>query len=159
MTRHAVRLNHPHIFCDALIAVTPTRKRARVINIKNASEAQLCGRPVVRGNMPVAEIEIEPRTRLTTPNCPSNRLDGRLFPRPMAKTRLSTPVKISPELNNAVADPSTPRTLKWFSVQLNQGELEIVASRAVRPMSWEVMPEAPAMLLSTATLPESDIST
>jgi len=119
----AVRLSTPHIFCEVVIAIIPVIERAREINIKNARETQLCGIPVVRGNMPIAENAPEPRIRLIIPHCPSRWPDRRLFPRPMANIRLSIPVKISPELNSVAVEPSTPRTLKWFSVQLNQGEL------------------------------------
>ena len=149
MRTPAMRLGNPHLICDAVITATPTRRRARVINIKNAIEAKLCGRSIVRGNMPMAEIAIEPRIRLTTPNRP-NRLDRRLCPRPIANIRLSTPLRISPVLNSVVAEPSTPRTLILFSVHLNQGELETATNRAVRPTSWEVMPQTPATLLPTA---------
>jgi len=148
-----VRLSNPHIFCDAVIVAIPTIRRARVMSTKNAVEAMSCGRSIVRGNMPMAEIAIEPRARLAMPHCPG-RLDGRLLPRPKANIRLSTPVKISPQLNNIVVEPSTPRTLMWFSVQLNQGELEIATNRVVRPTSWEVMPQTPAVLLSIVPLLE-----
>jgi len=143
----AVRLSNPHLTCDAVIAATPIRRRARIMNTKKAIEAESCGRSIVRGNMPMAENAIEPRIRLTIPNCPS-RLDRRLCLRPTANIRLSTPVKTSPELNSVAAEPSMPRTLIWFSVQLNQGELEITTSRAVRTTSWEIMPQIPAILLS-----------
>ena len=90
-----MRLNSPHVFCDVVIAATPIRKRARVMNMKKASEARLCGRMIVRGNMPIAKSAIEPRTRLTIPQCPS-RFDRRLFLKPRANIRLNIPVKISP---------------------------------------------------------------
>jgi len=122
------------------------------MNTKKAIVAKLCGRSIVRGNTPMAAIAIEPRARLATANFPG-RLDGRLLPRPTAKIRLSRPVKISPQLNSAVAEPATPRTLMWFSVQLNQGEPEMATNRAVRPTSGEAMPQSPAILLSTAPLP------
>jgi len=88
------------------------RKMAREINKKNAREAQLCGIPVVRGNIPMTENAADPTIRLIIPNCPSNRLDRRPSPRPIANTRLNTPVKISPKLNSAVAEPLAPRTLR-----------------------------------------------
>jgi len=130
----AVRLSNPHLTRDAVIVVTPISRKARIMKTKNAIEAESCGRSIVRGNIPMAENAIEPRIRLTTPNRPS-RLDRRLCLRPTANMRLSTPVKTSPELNSVTAEPSTPRTLIWFPVQLNHGELEIVTSRAVRATS------------------------
>jgi len=148
-----MRLSNPHLICDAVMAAIPTSRRARVVKIKKASPAKLCGRSIVRGNMPIADIAVEPRIRLTIPNRPS-RLDSRLCLRPIANIRLSTPVKISPQLNSIVAEPSTPRTLIWFSVQLNQGELEIATNRAVRLTSWEVMPQTPAIILSIVPIVE-----
>jgi hypothetical protein len=112
MRTTAARLNTPHSFCEGVVTLIPMRKIAREINKKNAREAELCGIPVERGNMPIAENVIEPRTRLTIPKSPSNRPDRRLFHRPIANTRLNIPVKISPELNNVIAEPLTPRTLK-----------------------------------------------
>lgn len=112
MSTTVARLNTPHSFCEEVISLIPMRKIAREINKKNAREAESCGIPVERGNMPVPENANEPSTRLTIPKSPSNRPDRRLFHRPIANTRLNIPVKISPELNNVIAEPSTPRTLK-----------------------------------------------
>jgi len=130
----AVRLSNPHFICDAVTAAIPIKRRARAMNTRDAAEATSCGRSIDRGKIPVAEIAIEPRIRLDIPNRPS-RLDRRVLPRPMANIRLSTPVKINPELNSVVAEPSTPRTLILFSVQLNQGELEITINRTARAVS------------------------
>jgi len=130
----AVMLSNPHIICEAVIATTPIRSRARVIHTKKAAVDAPCIKSQVRGNTPMSKTAIEPRRRLTIASRPS-RPDRRHRPRPMANIRLNILVKISPPLNNVFAEPSTPNTLIWFSVQLNQGELEIATSRAVRPTS------------------------
>jgi len=114
---------------------------------KAAIEATSWGRPMVRGKTPMAAIIIEPRTRLTIPNCPS-RLVKRFRRSPMAKIRLSTPVKINPELTSAVTEPFTPRTLISFSVQLNQGDFETANSRVARATNCEAIPQIPAIFLS-----------
>ena len=152
MSRPAVRLSNPGIVREVASAITPMRRRARAINAKKAIVARLCGRSIVRGNIPMAAIAIEPRIRQTIASLP-DRPEGRLLPRPRANIRLSKPVRISPQLNRAVAEPSTPRTLMWFSVQLNQGDLEMATHSTVRPTRGEAMPQRPAILLSTAPSP------
>jgi len=130
----AVRLVSPQAVCDAAIAATPTRKKARVTSAKKATEAISCGKSMVSGNMPVAERATEPSIRLAIPNSPS-RLEIRPFLRPIAKVTLNTPTRTRPALNNPADESSTPRTLRLYSVQLNQGELETAINRTVRAIS------------------------
>jgi len=118
----ALRLNFPHIFCPVVTALMPKRKMAVGIKTKKAREALSCGISIFRGKIPIAETATEPRTRLTMPARPSRPSDRKLFPRPMAKIKLSAPTRISPELNIWWAEPITPRTLKSLSVQLSQGD-------------------------------------
>ena len=128
----------------------PMMKIAEEINTKKAREARLCGRPVVRGNIPISPSDAEPRIRITTPNLP-NLFRKCLLPNPKAKIRLKVPARISPRLKSVAAEPSAPRTLRWFSVQLNRCEIETAADRKARPITCEAMPQAPAIRLNIAS--------
>ena len=108
MRTPVLRLSNPHLSREAVIAPIPMNRTAMIMKTKKDIEPASCARLIVRGNMPMADRAIEPRRRLTIPHLP-NRLDSRLLPRPIAKMRLSTPAKISPQLNSIVAGPSTPR--------------------------------------------------
>jgi len=146
----AMRVSNPHLIWDLVTIATPIRRRAIIMNTKAAIEAELCRTTRVRGKMPMAGIIIEPRIRLLAPNCPS-LLDRKLFLKPTANIKLSIPVKTYPKLNRVAAEPIIPRSQISFSVQLNHGELEIAIRRTTTATIWEVIPQIPAILLSTVT--------
>ena len=143
----AVRLNAPQTLCDVVIATIPTRKRDSAVKVKDAIDAKLCGRYVVRGNMPMAERVSELRIRLVILIL-LNLLGARLLPRPAANMRLSIPVIIRQLLNSHVVLPATPKTLIYSSLQLNHGELAIINRRTVHPPIGEIIPQTPPIFLN-----------
>ena len=103
------------------------------------------------GNIPTAANPIEPSIRTYIAKRVT-RFGGRVLPKPNAKTKLNTPPKISPPLNSSFEAALTPRTLRSFSVQLNQGDRESATKIAVITTIWETIPLTPATFLIRLSL-------
>lgn len=128
----SANVNPPKVLSDDFKNAIPMRRRERLIMKKKTTEKNLCGVPVVSGNIPTPIKAHVVRRRDMVPALPKIVFNNPLFLSPIAKKIPRIPATMSPALKRIEEIPCAaqigsspgkpPRSESQLVVQLNQGE-------------------------------------
>lgn len=114
--------------------------------MKKETETYKWMTPAVSGNRPIREREMALRMRANDPIWPS-LLPFTLALKPREKGSSRRPPRMRPRLKIRAVNPFTPKSLRAFSVQLNQGEVYMAKEMRDRVAIGLIIPHSPAILI------------